>query len=129
MISKVTKVGRKWVVETDVTGVHQSSPPHNTKTSATRWLESKVTDAKFGDQSERLFSAAIIKGLVEHDDGTRFFGSTMAYTFHVENAVKRGYLSNSQSVSALGREWYEQCLKQLPQTRQVFWTDGVGLPS
>jgi hypothetical protein len=129
MIARITPQGRKWIAESDAAGVLQRSKPLATKKLAQEWLDAKALDAKYGDTSERLMSAAIVKGLIEYDDGTRFFGSTMAYTYHLENVIKRGYVTEANSVTACGLEWYERCLKQLPQTRQVFWTGGVGLPS
>lgn len=129
MISKITPSGRKWIAETDALGMLQRSPPLTSKKLAQEWLDAKSIDAKFGDSSERLMTAAIVKGLVEYDDGTRFFGSTMVYTYHLENAVRRGFVTESNAVTPFGLEWYERCLKQLPQTRQVFWTSGVGMPS
>lgn len=129
MIERIIPIGRKWIGETDARGVMERSAPKSSRKQVRIWLDEKVVDAMFGDETERLMSAAIVKGLVEHNDGMRFFGSTMAYTYHLENAIKRGYVTESKSVTALGREWYERCLKQLPQTRQVFWTSGVGLPS
>lgn len=129
MIAQIAPHGRKWVAETDATGMLQRSTPLSSKKAAQAWLDDRVIDAQYGDSGERLMSAAIVKGLVEHDDGTRFFGSTMAYTYHFANAVKRGFVTDSKVVTARGLEWYERCLKQLPQTRQAFWTDGVGLPS
>lgn len=75
-------------------------------------------------------SAAIVKGLIEHDDGTRFFGSTTGYASHLDKAILRGLVSGSGAVTSIGIEWYERCLKQLPQTRQAFWNkDAVGQPA
>lgn len=75
-------------------------------------------------------SAAIVKGLIEHDDGTRFFGSTTGYDAHLSKALLRGLVSESGAVTPIGIEWYERCLKQLPQTRQAFWNkDDVGQPA
>ena len=129
MISQITPHGRKWVAETDVRGDMERSTPVSSKKLAQEWLDGKAIDAIHGDASERLFTAAIVKGLIEHDDGTRFFGSTMAYTYHHSNAVRRGLITEDNVVLASGREWYERCLKELPQIRQVFWTNGVGVPS
>lgn len=81
------------------------------------WLDLKALDAKHGNFGERLMSAAIVKGLIEHDDGTRFLGLTMAYTFHFQNAVKRGLVTKANVVTSGGIEWYERCLKQLPLSK------------
>ena len=129
VISQITRHGRKWVAETDARGALQRSTPLSSKKLAQEWLDGKAIDAIHGDASERLFSAAIVKGLIEHDDGTRFFGSTAEYTYHQAVAEKRGLITEADVVTASGREWYGRCLKQLPQTRQVFWTGGVGVPS
>ncbi|WP_139313512.1 hypothetical protein [Rhodoferax antarcticus] len=127
-MSEIKKVGRKWVVETDVAGFLKSTS-HNSKTSAQRWLDSKSIDAKFGNASERLMSAAIVKGLIEHGDGTAYFGSTISYSYHLANAVKRGYVTDANDVNAVGREWYDRCLVNLHRGRQTFWMDAeVGLP-
>lgn len=70
-----------------------------------------------------LMSAAIVKGLIEHKDGRRFFGSLMSYTSHLEVAVSQNLVTANGKVTARGKEWYERCLKQLPQGRQAFWPD------
>lgn len=83
-------------------------------------------EAILGDSDIRLMSAAIIKGLIERNDGTAYFGSTMLYTHHLQQAVAFGYVTAETAVTKRGTEWYQRCLKQLPQARQVFW-GGVGL--
>jgi hypothetical protein len=126
----INKDGKKWVAETVVDGELIKSRPFTTKREADAWLERKHVDAKFGDESERLMSAAIIKGIIEHDDGHRFFGSTMNYTYHRDKAVRRGFLLADGSVTTCARDWYDRHLKHLPQGRQVFWKkDLIGLPS
>lgn len=128
MIERITQEVRKWVAESDAVGMLQRSSPIPSKKKAQEWLNEKAVDARYGDSTVRLMSAAIVKGLIEHNDGTRYFGSTMSYTYHFANAVKYGLVTEGGEVSSIGVEWYERCLKDLPQTRQVFWTNGVGLP-
>ncbi len=72
-------------------------------------------------------SAAIVKGIAEHKDGTRFFGSLMSYRDHFEVAIEQGLvirskkMPNKGTLTAKAKEWYTRCLKDLPQCRQVFW--------
>ena len=128
-MDSVQKVGAKWVAETTIDGETVQSPPLRTKTDGQTWITNRHFDAKFGNEGERLMSAAIIKGLVEHQDGRRFFGSTMNYTHHFENAVSRGYVMPDKSLTPMAMDWYERHLAALPQSRQVFWkSDQIGIP-
>lgn len=85
---------------------------------------------EIGDSTVLLMSAAIIKGLTEKQDGMAYFGSTLNYTGHLANAIEFGYVTKTGKVTKRGQEWYARCLKQLPQTRQVFWGmhGGIGMP-
>lgn len=38
------------------------------------------------------FRLALLKGLIEHRDGTKYFGSTMSYTHWLEEAKKAGWV-------------------------------------
>ena len=78
-------------------------------------------------RSKFLTSAAIVKGLIEHADGRRFFGSLMAYTCHLETAIEQNLVMPNGKVTPKGTEWYERCLKSLPQSRPVFWKE-IGSP-
>lgn len=120
-MKNVFKEGRKWIAESEATGTLRRSVPLGTKKQARAWIAERILEAQVGSAGERLMSAAIVKGLVEHKDGTRFFGSTMSYRAHFENAVNRGLVTEDGGVSEQGAEWYERCLKRLPQSRQVFW--------
>ena len=118
--------GRKWVATFDD---GRDSPPMKTKRAAQDWLDEKALDAQLGDEGVRLMSAAIIKGLVEKDSGTAYFGSTMSYTYHYEQAVRFGYVTRNKQVTTRGLEWYNRCLRQLAQKRQIYWNmeGGVGM--
>jgi len=72
--------------------------------------------------------AAIVKGLKEHNDGTRHFGSTMGYKGHLHDAVELGVITSQSQLTAKGIEWYERCLVDLPQGRATYWRD-VGTPA
>jgi hypothetical protein len=122
------KSGKKWVAHSDASGVGVASAPHLTKKAAQAWLVEHALEAKVGSEAERLTSSAIVKGIIEHNDGTSYFGSTGAYAFHFANAVSRGLVTKDKAVTFLGSEWYERCLKKLPQCRLTHWTDGVGAP-
>ena len=39
-----------------------------------------------------FFPAAVLKGVIEHQDGTAFFGSLGGYLEYVEQAIQRGWL-------------------------------------
>lgn len=72
------------------------------------------------------FVAAIVKGLVEHNDARRHFGSLLDFSSHMEKARKLGVVvgeGEDVSVTEKGREWYEQKkLCDLPQGRAYMWT-------
>lgn len=121
----------KWVAITDIRGYAETSPPKITRKAAQAWLDEKELDSKVGDEGQRLMSAAIVKGIIEKKDGTSYFGSTMNYTYHFENAVKFGLVTKEKKVTKRGKEWYGRCLKHLSQKRQVNWHSegGVGLPN
>lgn len=88
----------------------------------------KTADSEFGGRVDRTMMAAIVKGLIEHKDASRFFGSTMALTHYLDLAEERELLTGiRRKPTSLAREWYKRCLAQLPQSRQAFWTD-VGSP-
>lgn len=88
-----------------------------------------------------MMSAAVVKGLVEHGDATKFFGSLLSFTHHLTTAVqqglvvmipttKRGHKIVERRVTPRGLEWYTRCLKDLPQCRQVFWDRAqIGAPN
>lgn len=61
-----------------------------------------------------LFPLAVLKGTIEHDDGTAYFGSLMGYRFYRNEAFRHGWItypavSDSTSklvATARGRELY-----------------------
>lgn len=80
-------------------------------------------------KSDTCMSAAIVKGVIEHKDATRYFGSLMSFTFHLEWAIRRKLINKHRKVLKRGQEWYDRCLHALPQGRQVFWDkDKIGEP-
>lgn len=132
MICAIKNDRNKWIAETVIDGQLYVCPPQKTKAEAEALVELKILESKVGNSGQRLMCAAIVKGLMEHKDGTRYFGSTMSFTSHLADAIKFGYVTDAEKrkVTPLGKEWYERCLKELPQKRQVYWgADGVGFPN
>lgn len=50
-----------------------------------------ATSKKYPHRRDCDFALAIVKGLVEHDDGKAYFGSLMGYATHEKDAIDRGY--------------------------------------
>jgi hypothetical protein len=68
------------------------------------------------------FVAGIVKGIVEHDDATRHFGSLMAFQGHLSDAVAAGVVTFTKKVTDLGHRYYTAAnLKELPGTRAYMW--------
>jgi hypothetical protein len=68
------------------------------------------------------FVAGIVKGLIEHNDKYRHFGSFLAFNTHMRNAVQCGVVDGNESVTEKGREWYEQKrFAELPFDRAYAW--------
>lgn len=68
------------------------------------------------------FGLAIVKGLVEHQDGTSYFGSLMGYSSHVFDATRRGLIAGDLkegiSLTERGRMLYDAlALSTLPQQK------------
>lgn len=82
-----------------------------------------------------MFELAILKGLIEHNDGTIYFGSLLGWQTHCVSAIAKGYVafidpdvgsySSNLAVTTLGRELYEHLkLSSLPTrgySRAYMW--------
>lgn len=81
------------------------------------------------------FRLAIVKGLVEHNNGDTYFGSLMGYTAHWNTAHAAGWVEHVDGKEALtkaGREIYVKCkLDSLPNTfgRRAYMWDWSNIPS
>lgn len=65
---------------------------------------------------------AILKGVIEHGDAARHFGSTGALAYHLRVAIKAGYLDAFNVPTAAGVARYdERQLGALPDSRWCFW--------
>lgn len=73
------------------------------------------------------FVAGIIKGVLEHGDPYRHFGSLMGYREHLKHAVVAGLVvevGNKVQVTTAGRNYYaKHGLERLPQGRSYFWSN------
>lgn len=86
------------------------------------------------------FALAIVKGLVEHDDGHAYFGSLLGYRAHEQDGIQRGLLIRGPKVcrdgdqefileatrlTDAGRKAYDELhLERLPNKaygRAYFW--------
>lgn len=68
------------------------------------------------------FVAGIVKGLIEHNDPYRHFGSLGAYLWHLADAQESGYVDALGQVTDAGREWYKSAgLADLPDCRAYLW--------
>jgi hypothetical protein len=64
------------------------------------------------------FAAAIVKGLVEHNDGTSYFGSLMGYQDHLADARARGWVDLDGKLTEVGRALYDKAdLAKLPNKK------------
>lgn len=64
------------------------------------------------------FTAALLKGVVEHGDPAAYFGSRSAMRHWGSAALKAGWLTEEGKPTLLGRRHYtESGLSQLPQER------------
>jgi hypothetical protein len=71
------------------------------------------------------FVAGIIKGLKEHGDISRHFGSTLALTFHWQKAFEAGLVkgnTKNPELTEKGLRAYEVWkLSEMPQGRSYLW--------
>ena len=81
-----------------------------------------------------MFPAAILKGIIEHDDGSVYFGSLLGYTGHCDLAIKldwvaRGRRSQRLVATHFGHGVYAEArLDALPKrqfSRAYAWDWGV----
>lgn len=83
-------------------------------------------DISTESRSTRLFMDAIVKGLVEHQDATRHFGSLLGFGYHRATAVSLKLITVEDGVCTLtdaGRAYYsKRGLATLPDCRATFWT-------
>jgi hypothetical protein len=70
------------------------------------------------------FTAAIVKGLIEHNDKFRHFGSLGGFMYHLSGAIELGLVKRSGDVTDKGRKWYaDKQMDKLPQGRAYMWTN------
>lgn len=76
-----------------------------------------------------LFEMAIVKGLIEHGEGSVYFGSVGGYRFYCQSAEDMGWLrilsDNNLEITEFGRIMYErERLAALPNkvgSRAYMW--------
>ena len=70
------------------------------------------------------YTAAIVKGIAEHDDATRFFGSISTFNGHLHDAKALGLVQFcGRKLTEDGRRFYEKAqLAKLPDTRAYYWS-------
>lgn len=67
---------------------------------------------------------AIVKGIVEHDDSARYFGSLGAHQYYLREARRHGLIDGQKQVTPAGRNWYDsRQLGDLPERRWMFWPE------
>lgn len=71
--------------------------------------------------------AGIVRGLIEHQDPYRHFGSLGAFKWHLDEAKKLGFVEDgpddSLRVTEAGVDFYNKYkLKELPDGRANGWT-------
>lgn len=57
-----------------------------------------------------LALGAVVKGLLEHNDSSRFFGSTGSLSYYHHRSTEEGLITrvDQEGVTEKGREWYNQ---------------------
>lgn len=75
--------------------------------------------------AEVLFHVAILKGIIEHNDGTTYFGSMMGYKYHEDVAITEGLISNDgKSPTKHGLAMYDEWqLVKLPNKGRAYMWD------
>ena len=77
------------------------------------------------------FALAIVKGLVEHQDGVVYFASLIGYRAHVGEAVARGFIATDgqeERLTDAGRKAYqEHGLDRLPRRGRAYLWDWSGV--
>jgi hypothetical protein len=73
------------------------------------------------------YPAAVLKGVIEHDDGTAYFGSLGGYARYLDVAVELGWIFGTVKPTAtpLGRRVYRQArldgLPRIKGSRAYLW--------
>ena len=75
------------------------------------------------------FVLGIVKGIEEHGDTTRYFGSTLGMSWHILEAIDAGFIEGNKVVrlrearlTPEGKAFYKQAgLKYLPECRSYMW--------
>jgi len=71
-------------------------------TKAAPKTRTKRTSKPAFDYSQCDFVLAIVKGIVEHDDGCAYFGSLLGYSHHEAQGIARGLLTRGPKQCADG---------------------------
>lgn len=66
-----------------------------------------------------IFQAAVLKGAIEHGDGTAYFGSLLAYAEHKAGAIKLGWVETVEEPERAQR------LVPTPKGQQVYTEVGL----
>lgn len=80
------------------------------------------------------FRLAIVKGLVEHNQGDAYFGSLMGYTQHFNSTIAAGWVTRDgerETLTDEGRDVYVKCnLASLPNQigRRAYMWDWSVIP-
>ena len=74
----------------------------------------------------QLHTLAVLRGVCDSDDPGKFFGSLMALSYWIEQAIEEGLIIRSGNdrlePTSVGRMIYDRVLSVLPCCRQVFWS-------
>lgn len=76
--------------------------------------------------SDTQFCLAVLRGAVEHQDGSMFFGSLGAYRHWLNAAVKRGWVVESTRLHKTEKDLVVGCQVATDLGRQVYESSGVG---
>jgi hypothetical protein len=72
---------------------------------------------------------ALLKGLVDHDDGLRYFGSTLNYAAYLAGATRRGWVDDAGDPTQAGCDEYVRLgLYDLPDTGRYYLWDWSAIP-
>ena len=66
--------------------------------------------------------AAIVRGIIEHNDSSWYFGSLMNHGNNLKDAIITGYITQNKEITLKGQELYEKKIKgQFNESRWYFW--------
>lgn len=76
------------------------------------------------------FSIGILKAVVEKDDISKYFGSTLSLNYWLDKTIKLGFITeircNKFKETKLGKKIYKKFkLKTLPNCRSYFWDSKI----